>query len=103
MFVTKPICLSRSVRLGQLRFPALALMLLLGGLYPPVSGQESAVSLKQLVGCLPEVAGEELAARFVMGHRGTAVTRLVGNLLLADLRGLTQGGQLAAEGTLQGK
>jgi len=103
MFVTKPICLSRSVRLGQLRFAALALMLLLGGLYPPVSGQESAVSLEQLIGRLPEVAGEELAPRFGMGHRGTTVTRLMGNLLLADLGGLTQGGQLAAEGTPQGK
>jgi hypothetical protein len=103
MFVTKPICLSRSVRLGQLRFPALALMLLLGSLYPLVSGQESAVSPEQLVGRLPEVTGEELAARFGMSDRGTAVAGPTSHLLLTDLSAFAQRGQLAAEGTPHGK
>jgi len=47
------------------------------------------------------VRGQELAARFGMGDRGTAVAGPTGHLLLANLSGLTQSGQLAAEGTLQ--
>ncbi len=85
MFVTKPICLSRSVRLGQLRFPALALMLLLGGLYPLVSGQENAVSPEQLVGRLPEVTGEELAASWRPRARLTASSSGDSRLTVAPL------------------
>jgi hypothetical protein len=79
------------------------LMLLLGGLYPLVPCQQSAVSPEQLVGSLSEVTGEELAARFGMSDRGTAVAGPTSYLLLADLSAFTQGSQLAAEGAPQGR
>lgn len=75
-FVAKPTCHTKCP--DQLRLPVPQFMLLLGGLYPLVSGQQHTVNLDQLVSLLPEVPGEQLTASFGMGDRGAAVASLVG-------------------------
>lgn len=54
-----------------------------------------------MIDCLPEIAGQELAAGLDVGDGGTAVAGLVCQLLLADLGGPTQCGQVATEIALE--
>jgi hypothetical protein len=56
------------------------------------------VGLEQLIGCRPELPGEQLAAGFGMGHRGTAVAGPAGDLRLDKSRCFAQSGQLLAQG-----
>lgn len=54
-----------------------------------------------MVGRRPEITGEELAG-FGVGDGGTAVAGLMRYLLLADLGGLAQRGQVATQGPFEG-